>query len=112
MQSRRKPAVLLAAFIIAAAGAPAADAQAPPVTFPGAPGTPAAGNVAVSGCGSVEAAQGQGGTGGSEADGCTGTGAVSIGSSSTVNTLIGPTITSPGSAGVVIVANGPVAYGP
>jgi hypothetical protein len=114
MHLRRKLAVLLFVAVMLATVAPAANADTAP-WFPawfGGLGVPAAGNVGMSGCGSTHGAEGQGGTGGSEANGCTGAGLVFIGPSSTVNTVIGPTIISPGFAGVVIVSNGPTAFGP
>ena len=110
MHLRRTLTLLLLAAVMLTAGAPAANAEVP--TWPGGLGVPAAGNLGLSGCGPSHGAEGQGGTGGSEAAACTGAGLVFVGPASTVNTVIGPTIISPGFAGVVIVSNGATAVGP
>jgi hypothetical protein len=120
----RRPlaAVLLAAAALVAA-APAAQASPRDIPTPvgfglglGLPfggGSAAAGNVGMTGCGTSHGAEGQGGTGGIVNTACSGVGdLVFIGPSSTVATAIGPTIISPGFAGVVTVSNGDVALGP
>ena len=110
MHLRRKLAVLLLVAVMLTAVVPAANAEFP--IWAGGLGVPAAGNLGMSGCGPSHGAEGQGGTGGSVASACTGAGLVFIGPASTVNTVIGPTIISPGFAGVVVVSNGATALGP
>ena len=100
MHLRRKLAVLLLVAVMLTAVAPAAKAEFP--IWPGGLAVPAAGNVGMTGCGPSHGAEGQGGTGGSVASACTGAGLV----------FIGPTIISPGFAGVVVVSNGATALGP
>jgi hypothetical protein len=96
--------VVLAAAALAAS-APAA--QATPHQTPVGPAPSAS-----TGCGLAYGALGQGGTGGSDPIICVASGTITIGPSSTVNTVTGPTITnSPGYAGAVTVANGPAAVG-
>ena len=112
MQPRHRLTAAMLATAVLAAGAPAAHAQTP-VTGVGLPGLGApVGDVGATACGPAHGAEGQGGTGGSEANACMGSGLVFIGPASTVNTVVGPTIISPGFAGVVMVSNGATAFGP
>jgi hypothetical protein len=56
--------------------------------------------------------EGQGGVGGTESVVCSGGGLVFVGPATSVDTTIGPTIISPGFAGVVVVSGGPASVGP
>jgi hypothetical protein len=109
MQPCRKLAAALAAAALLAAGPQAAHADITPFAGLGLTGlgTPV-GDVGATGCGPAHGAEFIGGTAGSNSNAC-GSVLVFIGPSSTVNTTIGPTIISPGFAGVVVTANGPVA---
>jgi hypothetical protein len=114
MQPRQKLVAAVLAAAMLAAGAPVAQAAIAPIAGSGllGLGTPAAGNVAATACGPAHGAELQGGTAGSQANACMGSGLVFFGPTSTVNSVVGPTIISPGFAGVVIVSNGPAAFGP
>jgi hypothetical protein len=112
-------AVLAIVLLSVVAGPAAAQAPAPlasPVAGMPFAGVPwgaipgsGAGGVGAAGCGPAHGSEFQGGSGGSSPITCVGSGLVFVGPSSMVNTTIGPTIISPGFAGVVTVANGPAA---
>ena len=111
MQPRRTLAAALLAAAIVTAGAPAAHASTSQPRLLTAPAA-TAGNLGATGCGPSHGAEGQGGTGGTQQIVCPGAGLVFIGPSTAIDTVVGPTIISPGFAGIVAVSNGPVAVGP
>jgi hypothetical protein len=116
---------VLAVIAVLAAGAPAAGASIFPASnlsipnsVAGLPGTPV-GAVPVgvgtfpTGGGCVDAGiNGQGRVGGQTNQSCVGAGLSFIGPSSSVSTVIGPTIITPAFVGTSIVAGGNVAIGP
>ena len=118
MQSRRAVAAVVLAVALLAAGVPAAQANTTQIPAPGGVvpgwggGAASPGSVGMSGCGPAHGSEGQGGSGGSNPSVCAGSGLIFVGPSTNLNTAIGPTIISPGFAGVVTVSNGPVAIGP
>jgi hypothetical protein len=119
MQPRRTLVVALLAVAALAAGAPGAHASPSQGTstagipWLGGLGNPVgAAGVGMSGCGTSHGSQGQGGTGSNEHTVCGAAGPVFVGPSSAVTNVIGPTVISPGFAGVIIVSGGNSAAGP
>jgi hypothetical protein len=120
----RTPLVaVLAATAVLAVGAPVAGAATAssypfsiPTAFAGFGGTPI-GGLPISGllptgaCGTTTI-EGQGRTGGSTDQVCLGAGLSFIGPSSSVSTVIGPTIITPAFVGTSIVSGGNVAIAP
>jgi hypothetical protein len=72
---------------------------------------PGVGGALGGGCGSATAGQGTGRTGGTTTQTCTGAGLVFVGPSSSVSTVVGPTIITPAFVGTSITAGGNVAIG-
>jgi hypothetical protein len=120
----RTPLVaVLAATAMLAVGAPAAGAATAstypfsmPTAFAGFQGTPIGGlsipaNLSAGACG-ASTLEGQGRTGGSTDQVCIGAGLSFIGPSSSVSTVVGPTIITPAFVGTSIVSGGNVAIGP
>jgi hypothetical protein len=109
----------LAATAALAVGAPAAGASTTPIdlfsmptAFAGFQGTPiGALSIPAGACG-TSSIQGQGRTGGLETKACVGAGLSFIGPSTSISTVIGPTIITPAFVGTSIVAGGNVAIGP
>jgi hypothetical protein len=120
----RTPVVaVLAATAVLAVGAPAAGAATAstypfsvPTAFAGFQGTPIGGlsspiTSPTGACGTTTV-EGQGRTGGSTAQVCLGAGLSFIGPSSSVSTVVGPTIITPAFVGTSIVSGGNVAIAP
>jgi hypothetical protein len=115
----RTPVVAaLAATAALAVGAPAAGAITTPIdpfsiptAFAGIGGLPAPANVLAGPCG-ASTIEGQGRTGGSDAQVCLGAGLSFIGPTSSISTVVGPTIITPAFVGTSIVSGGNVAIGP
>jgi hypothetical protein len=124
MQPRRTLAAAVLAAAAVAAWTPATRASTTQTAGLGAltpwpaaslaqPFAAPAGGAGGSGCGPAHGNEGQGGNGGSEDIVCAGVALVFIGPSvGGINNVIGPTIISPGFAGVVITSNGNSAVGP
>lgn len=126
---RRHLVVTLVTITALAVGVPAAGAAiAPtsqfsiPTAFSGLPAASAGGlsipaalpvgaTLPVGGC-NTTSVEGQGRTGGNATQSCVGAGLSFIGPSSSVSTVIGPTIISPAAVGTTIVSGGNVAIGP
>jgi hypothetical protein len=123
MMLLRMPLVaVLAATAVLAVGAPAAGASTSstdfsiPTVFPGFQGTPIGGlsipvSLPVGACG-TSTVEFQGRTGGSTTQACVGAGLSFVGPSSSVSSVVGPTIITPAFVGTSIVSGGNVAIGP
>jgi hypothetical protein len=120
MMPLRTPLIAaLAATAALAVGAPAAGAITSPIgpfsiptAFAGFGGTPiGAVSIPAGACG-TSSVEGQGRTGGTATQACVGAGLSFVGPSTSISSVVGPTIITPAFVGTSIVAGGNVAIGP